>query len=85
MTVVIERTDEWTGRNLLLRPGDKFKVLGLRGIFTFTSYERNTETGAEWVCGIGGKRGHELSRAFRPERIVGPKAVTQPRGPRKGK
>lgn len=81
---MIEKKDEWLGpRGLLLRPGSKFKVMGLRAVFEFVALERNTETGAEWIVGVAA--GHMLTRCFHTDKVVGPKAVTQPRGPRKDK
>ncbi|WP_224768996.1 DUF7246 family protein [Nocardioides ochotonae] len=55
-----------SGRHL--RPGVEFSVRGERGRFRFLRHVR-TETGTEWVEGIGGPKGCHQWRSFRPDRI----------------
>lgn len=49
-------------------PGTEFSVHGESGRFRFVEHVV-TESGVEWVTGIGGPRKVNVCRSFRPERV----------------
>jgi hypothetical protein len=54
------------GRNVTR--GTELKIAGERGRFRFIKYVK-TEKGVEWVDVIGGPKGAECWRSFRPEQV----------------
>lgn len=54
------------GRNVTR--GTELKIAGERGRFRFIKYVK-TEKGIEWVDVIGGPKGCEVWRSFRPEQV----------------
>lgn len=50
-------------------PGTEFAVAGERGgRFRFLNHV--VADGVEWINCLGGKKGHEMWRSFRPERVT---------------
>lgn len=61
------RTHEYlsvTGR--WLKPGVEFAVKGSRGRFRFIEHVE-TPDGKQWISAVGGTKGVQMHRAFRPE------------------
>lgn len=61
------RTHEYmsvTGR--WLKPGTEFAVKGSRGRFRFIEHVE-TPDGKQWISAVGGTKGVQMHRAFRPE------------------
>lgn len=58
---------EFNGKTMI--PGTEFAVKGERGgRFHFVSHVILGEN--QWINCVGGKQGHHMFRAFRPERIA---------------
>lgn len=49
--------------------GDSCKVAGLRGSWTFKRVVCDDEGTPLWCVVWGGRVGHEMARAFRPDRV----------------
>ena len=66
-----ERLEEYKIGRTTLTKGRSVKIAGQRAAtFEFQYAERNTETGVVVLAVVGGRVGHTLTRAFRPEQVT---------------
>lgn len=68
MSIETVATEYRVNRNFV-RQGDKVRIQGERGEFTFQRVERNNH-GHTWGVFVGGKRGHRLTRYFDMDRVI---------------
>lgn len=59
---------EWTRNGRRVIPGTELRISGERGRFRFVKYV-SRPNGTSWVDVIGGPKGFEKWRSFRPERV----------------
>jgi hypothetical protein len=57
-------SERWQG----LTVGDRVRVAGLRGTFTFARHVRQAD-GTEWIDCFGGLDQHRMFRSFSPDRV----------------
>lgn len=65
---IVSETVKVNGR--IVSPGVEVKVSGEPGRFVFLRHVLNPANNAEWIDVVGGPKGVERTRAFRPHRIV---------------